>query len=166
MSSVPTLVGNWFGGPLVGLASVVVVAVAIVLEGQAKQDAGVGRVGGRRPARAGAIDFVAVAAQGRDRGRTLVEVVGGLLDGAGKAVQHLEGASGVAVVAHRIGLGERDVVLVVAGLFGRFVGLQGVGVLVEGEVGACPDRSGLGRRRQALVRVCTRVGCSGRSGTG
>ena len=94
------------GGPLVQLAGVVVVAVAIVFQGQAEQGAGVVLVGGDGSLQQGD-DFVRIAAQGRDRGRALVQVFGDLLDGAREGVEHLEGGLRLAGVAQGLGLGER-----------------------------------------------------------
>ena len=48
----PTCVGNCVGGPLVQVAGVVVVAVAIVFQRQAEQGAGVVAVGGDGPLQA------------------------------------------------------------------------------------------------------------------
>ena len=64
----------------------------------------------------------------------MVKVFCGLLDGAGKAVKDFKGAGGVAVVAHRVGFSERNVVLVVAGALGRFITFEGFGVTIESKI--------------------------------
>ena len=71
-SSVPTCVGNCVGGPLVQVAGVAVVAVAIVFERQAEQGAGVAAVGGDRSLQQ-RDDFVRIAAHRRNRRGALIQ---------------------------------------------------------------------------------------------
>ncbi len=72
------------GGPLVQVAGVTVVAVAIVFQRQAEQRAGVAAVGRDGPLQE-RDDFARIAAQRRNGRRTLIQILGRLLDGAGQA---------------------------------------------------------------------------------
>ena len=144
--------GELVGGPLVELAGVAVVAVAIVFEGQAEQGAGVIFVGGDGPLQEGD-DFVRVAAQGGDRRGALVQVFGRLLDGTRQGVERIERGLRLAGVALGFGLGEDHGVAGVAGLFGRLVGGERIVVLVEREVGLAEVEV----RERAAVAVRERV---------
>ena len=133
LSSVPTCVGKLRGGPLVQVAGVAVVAVAIVFQCQAEQGAGVAAVGGDGPLQQ-RDDFARIAAQRRNRRRALVQILGRLLDGAGQPIEHVQCFLRPAVVAQRFGLGERHLIARVAGPLGRLVGRERLGVLIERQV--------------------------------
>ena len=122
------------GGPLVKLAGVAVVAVAIVFQRQAEQRAGVTPVG-RDGSLQESDDFVRIAAHGRNRRGTLIQIFGRLLDGAREPVERGHRCLRAAGVALGLGLRERDGVATVAGLFGRLVSGQRVLIAIECQVG-------------------------------
>ena len=132
-NSVPTCVGNCAAGPLVQVAGVAVVAVAIVLEGQAKQRAGVRAIRCDGPLQQ-RDHFARIAAERRDRGGPLVQILRRLLDGARQLVEHFHGLLRAAVVAQRFGLRQRHLIARVAGLLGRLVGRERFGILIERQI--------------------------------
>ncbi len=97
------------GRPLVQVAGVAVVAVAIVFQRQAEQRAGVAAVGGHRPLQQ-RDDLARIAAEGRNRCRPLIQILGRLLDRAGQTIEQVQRFLRAAVVAQGLGLGERDLI--------------------------------------------------------
>jgi hypothetical protein len=124
------------GGKLISRALVeiegdFVVSAAIVFQGQAEQGTGMIAIGLDGPLEQGH-DLGRIAADGRDTGAALVEIVGRLLDRARQVVENRQRAAEVAGHAGGLGPGQSTGVGIVAGLEGGGV-IAGRGVeLFEG----------------------------------
>ncbi len=78
--------------------------------------------------------FMGIAAQGRHRGGPLSQILGGLLDGAGERVQHLQRGGGIFGITEGLGPAQGALARVVARLLGRRVALQRRLVFLPGEM--------------------------------
>ena len=85
--------GKLGGGPFVELAGIVVVAVTVVFQGQAKQGPGMAAIVSLDGPFQQGDHFGWIAAQSRNRRRALIQILGRLFDGARETVEQCQRAS-------------------------------------------------------------------------
>ncbi len=123
--------GERRGGPLIEVHGHVVVAVAIVFEGQAEKGAGMVAVGLDGPFVQGD-DFQRIAAHGRHGRAALIEIVGRMLDGAEEVIQDLQRFLRFIGVTQGLGAAQRALTRLVAGLLCRQIALDGIQIAAAG----------------------------------
>jgi hypothetical protein len=130
--------GETAGRPLVEFQGRIVVAAAVVFQGQAEQRPGMVPVGLHRPL-VQRDHLARVSAQfldGRECGHggpALVEIVGRLLDGPGELIQNGQGFPGFPGVAKGFRPRQGHFVAIVPGLLGQIVVADGFLIPLQGE---------------------------------